>query len=418
MRAWINDIEPAISEDDSVSYQPRTFKNAQWSDVTLAFAVNPQSQGELETRDAAGDRFLGVKLPGLSEGRAAICDAGFMKETADYVISQIKSRADFQVINRKGILLNVAGNRLSVLMREGIDQKMTDALVEYVLRAVADSGINIEEIRSGGQTGVDEAAIHAAQSMGKTCSILCPKGYRFSDARGTEHGGYEAFAARFQTETTGKARQERYSFLQLALTVVFTVSLLLSNIIVGKQISLPFGASTVGSVILFPLTYILSDIFSEVYGYRWSRITCYMAFAMNILMVLLFEILLAMPYPDTFTAQGSFEAVLGSVPRITAASLIAYVVGDFANDRVFARMKRRHAEENRGFAWRAIVSSVVGEFTDCLVFLPLAFLGTLPFRVLVGIGIAQVAVKIAFESVLLPLTTYMVKIVQRAESTI
>lgn len=406
---WKNRIEPAIMEDDSVSYQSRTVKNAQWSDVTLAFAVNPDSQGEIETREAAGSKFLGVKLSG------DINDPVFMSDTAEYVVSQIKAREDFPSLNRKGILLNVAGNRLSVLKRNNMDQNSIDKLVEHVLRAVAESGIIIEEIRTGGQSGVDEAGIHAAQSMGRTCSILCPKGFRFSDSNGEEHIGYKEFAARFQTASVDGNGQKTFSFLQLMLTVIFTVSLLLSNIIVGKQISLPFGASTVGSVILFPLTYILSDIFSEVYGYRWSRITCYMAFAMNIAMVLLFELLLFLPYPDSFTAQSSFEAVLGSVPRTTAASLIAFVIGDFANDKVFAKMKRRHKFENKGFAGRAILSSIVGEITDCLVFLPLAFIGTLPFKTLVSIGIAQIAVKIVFETILLPVTTITVKAVQRAE---
>ncbi len=198
--------------------------------------------------------------------------------------------------------------------------------------------------------------------------------------------------------------------------MIFTVSLLLSNVIVDMQFSLPFGASTVGSVILFPLTYVLSDIFSEVYGYRWSRVTCYIAFVMNVLMVLIFEITLKLQYPDSFTGQAAFETVLSSAPRITAASLIAYVIGDFANDRIFARMKRKHQDETAGFTSRAIVSSIVGEFTDCLVFLPLAFAGTLPIVTLVSIGKAQVVVKIAFEVVLLPLTTVFVRFVRRFES--
>lgn len=410
---WRNNIEPEIIVDNSLSYTSRTEKNAQWSDITLAFAVNPQSQGELETQNAAGDKFLGVKLP---EHEGKINDPAFMEATAQSVVSQIKAREDFQAINRKGIRLNVAGNRLSVLKRGGIDQKAIDGLVAHVLKTILAEGINIEEIRSGGQSGVDEAAIHAAQDLGKTCSIMCPGNYRFSDARGTEHSGYNKFVARFQTDSGGTSlTRESYSFLQLLLSVIFTVALLLSNIIVGKQIQLPFGASTVGSVILFPLTYILSDIFSEVYGYRWSRVTCYIAFAMNIAMVLLFELLLALPFPDSFTAQSSFQDVLGSVPRITAASLIAFVIGDFANDRVFKRMKQNHLNENKGFALRAILSSAVGELTDCLVFLPLAFIGTLPFNTLVGIGIAQIAVKIILETVLLPVTTVTVKAVQRAE---
>ena len=219
----------------------------------------------------------------------------------------------------------------------------------------------------------------------------------------------------FIHKTGNAVSRQSFSFLQLCLTVIFTVTLLLSNIIVGKQISLPFGASTVGSVILFPVTYILSDIFSEVYGYRWSRVTCYIAFAMNIVMVLIFELTLAWPYPDSFTNQDAFRAVLGSTPRITAASLIAYVAGDFVNDRVFARMKRRHSDMN-GFAWRAIISSCIGELSDCLVFLPLAFIGRLPAATLVGIGLAQVTAKIVLEAVLLPLTTIVTKAVQKDDN--
>lgn len=205
-----------------------------------------------------------------------------------------------------------------------------------------------------------------------------------------------------------------YSFLQLILTVVFTVALLLSNIIVNKQICLPFGQVTVGSVILFPLTYVLSDVFSEVYGYRWSRVTCYIAFAMNIVMVLIFELTLVWPYPDSFTSQEAFRTVLGSTPRITAASLIAYVAGDFVNDRVFAMMKKKHADMN-GFAWRAIISSCIGELSDCLVFLPLAFIGRLPAATLVGIGLAQVTAKIVMEAILLPFTTVVTKAVKKSD---
>lgn len=130
-----------------------------------------------------------------------------------------------------------------------------------------------------------------------------------------------------------RLRDQKYSFFQLLLTVIFTVALLLSNVIVNKQISLPFGASTVGSVILFPLTYVLSDIFSEVYGYRWSRVICYIAFGMNILMVLIFEATLKMPYPETFTNQAAFEAVL--LPFTTVfARFVRKVESDAAPSRI------------------------------------------------------------------------------------
>ena len=80
---------------------------------------------------------------------------------------------------------------------------------------------------------------------------------------------------------------KKVSELQLFLSVLFVTSLLISNVITAKQVLLPFGITMTGAVFIFPITYILSDLFSEVYGYRWSRITCYLAFAMNLLMVLL-----------------------------------------------------------------------------------------------------------------------------------
>ena len=73
------------------------------------------------------------------------------------------------------------------------------------------------------------------------------------------------------------------------LTVIFVTCFLISNILAAKQFQLPFGITMTGAVIVFPITYILSDLFSEVYGYEWSRKTCYIAFAMNILMVAFFE---------------------------------------------------------------------------------------------------------------------------------
>ena len=127
------------------------------------------------------------------------------------------------------------------------------------------------------------------------------------------------------------------SVLQAWLTVLFTSCFLISNILAAKQFQLPFGVTMTGAVIVFPVTYILSDIFSEVYGYKWSRITCYMAFAMNLLMVGLFSIAIATPAPNYWTNQEAFQTVLGSAPRTLCASLLAYVVGDFANDRVFRK---------------------------------------------------------------------------------
>ena len=209
---------------------------------------------------------------------------------------------------------------------------------------------------------------------------------------------------------------KKVSELQLFLSVLFVTSLLISNIITAKQVLLPFGITMTGAVFIFPVTYILSDLFSEVYGYRWSRITCYLAFAMNLLMVLLFSLVIVTPAPDYWTNQEAFQTVLGSTPRVLAASLLAFVLGDMVNDKVFRRMKEKHLNELKGFGWRAILSSLAGELVDSLIFLPLAFLGQMPIATLAVMTICQVGIKTGYEVVILPITRFVVKLVSKYEN--
>lgn len=200
-------------------------------------------------------------------------------------------------------------------------------------------------------------------------------------------------------------KNEKCSTLQVCLTVLFVSSLLISNVITAKQVLFPFGITMTGAVFVFPITYILSDLFSEAYGYRWSRITCYLAFAMNFFMVLVFSLVIKTPYPPYWSNQEAFQTVLGSTPRVLAASLLAFVVGDFVNDNVFQKMKEKHSD-TKGFWSRAIVSSLVGELADSLIFLPIAFLGQMPLKTLAIMTITQVVLKTGYELIILPLTTF------------
>ena len=199
------------------------------------------------------------------------------------------------------------------------------------------------------------------------------------------------------------------SVIQVMLTVLYVSSLLISNVITAKQVLLPFNITMTGAVIIFPVTYILSDVFSEIYGYKWSRLTCYLAFAMNILMVVVFSLVIASPAPAYWTNQEAFQIVLGSTPRILFASLFAYVIGDLANDKVFSKMKRKHENSHKGFEFRAILSSLCGELVDSFIFLPLAFIGTMPIPTLVTMMICQVSIKVGYEIIILPVTKVIVK---------
>lgn len=212
-----------------------------------------------------------------------------------------------------------------------------------------------------------------------------------------------------------KAKIKNISILQVILTVLFTSCLLISNVITAKQVLLPFNITMTGAVFIFPVTYILSDVFSECYGYKWSRITCYLAFSMNLLMVLLFAAVIKSPAPSYWPNQEAFQTVLGSTPRVLAASLLAYVAGDFINDVIFRQMKKRHENELKGFGFRAILSSLCGEFIDSLIFLPLAFWGQMPLKTLAIMTVSQVVIKTGYEVVILPITHLVARTVNKYE---
>lgn len=207
---------------------------------------------------------------------------------------------------------------------------------------------------------------------------------------------------------------KKISITQVILTVLSVVALLIGNILAGKQWNFLFGITMTGAIIIFPITYILSDVFSEVYGYKWSRFTCYLGFAMNILMVLAFQIAIILPASPFYQGQEAFASVLGNTPRILFASLLAYIVGDFINDKIFQKMKEK-SQKGKGFSLRAIISSIAGELTDSLIFIPLAFFGTLPFGAMIIMGLTQVSLKVLYEVLILPISSRAVKKLSKIE---
>lgn len=209
-----------------------------------------------------------------------------------------------------------------------------------------------------------------------------------------------------------KNHNNRFTLLPV-LMAISTGAMLIANIIAGKQFQV-LGFALPCAVVVFPVTYILSDVFSEVYGYKWSRRSAWVAFGMNLFAVAAFQMTIAMPGVAWFTAQDAFEAVLGNTPRILIASLLSYMLGDWVNDRVFRKMKAADAE-NKRFGLRAITSSFFGELTDSLIFIPLAFIGTMPVtQMLVMVGV-QAGTKLVLEFLLLPATKWCVSMAKRYE---
>ena len=203
-----------------------------------------------------------------------------------------------------------------------------------------------------------------------------------------------------------KDKKEYITSIQLYVVIIYIVCILISNLISSRQILLFNKFELTGAVIIFPMTYILSDIISEVFGYKWSRKTCYIAFACNIFLAIIGYIVCILPYPNWWTDSESFNIVLKAVPRITIASLVAFLIGDLVNDIIFQKMKK---DTHKGYSIRAIVSSLVGEFFDSLIFIPLAFLGSMPINSLITMIFLQVIVKVSYEIILLPINNIVMK---------
>lgn len=209
-----------------------------------------------------------------------------------------------------------------------------------------------------------------------------------------------------------KNHNNRFSLLPV-LMAISTGAMLIANIIAGKQFQV-LGFALPCAVVVFPVTYILSDVFSEVYGYKWSRRSAWVAFGMNLFAVAAFQMTIALPGVAWFTAQEAFKAVLGNTPRILIASMLSYMVGDWVNDRVFRKMKAADTE-NKRFGLRAIISSLFGEFTDSLIFIPLAFVGTMPVTQMLVMIAVQAGTKLVLEFLLLPATKWCVNMTKRYE---
>lgn len=195
------------------------------------------------------------------------------------------------------------------------------------------------------------------------------------------------------------------------MAVLFTVCLIASNLFATKVFAIG-NISLPGAVIIFPVSYILNDCFAEVWGYRKARLVIWTAFAMNFFVVVVGQIVVWLPSAPFWDGGAHFDYMFNMAPRVTFASLLAFLAGSTLNAFVLSKMKV--AQKGRGFSWRAIVSSIAGECLDSLVFMPIAFWGT-GVRQLVVMMLCQVSFKVLYEIVILPITNIVVKKLKAVE---
>jgi queuosine precursor transporter len=203
-----------------------------------------------------------------------------------------------------------------------------------------------------------------------------------------------------------------FSHAFVLLVALFISSLLAANIIAVKVVEI-VGLVLPAAIIIFPLSYILSDVLTEVYGYDQARRVIWLGFLCNLIVVAATEAARVLPAAPFWDGQHAFERILGYTPRLLVASFLAYLLGEFANAFVLAKMKI--ATGGRWLWTRTIGSTMIGQALDSAVFITFAFAGTIPSAALGSAIVTQWLVKSVYEALATPLTYAAVNFLKRAE---
>ncbi len=207
-------------------------------------------------------------------------------------------------------------------------------------------------------------------------------------------------------------RAQGYSLSFVVVVALFVTALITANITAVKLLGV-FGLVLPAGILVFPVSYICGDVLTEVYGYRMARRVIWLGFFCNVLAVAAIYLGGILPAAPFWQDQQAYETILGYTPRLLAASFLAYLIGEFANSYVLAKMK---VATNGRWLWsRTIGSTLVGQGLDSLVFVFLAFVGNIPLGAMISAIIAQWLVKSAYEALATPLTYVVVNRLKRTE---
>ncbi len=207
-------------------------------------------------------------------------------------------------------------------------------------------------------------------------------------------------------------KKEEYSKIFIILCAINITCLLISNIITIKTINI-WGLIFTAGDILFPFTYILNDVFTEVYGFDKSKLIIWTSFFCNLLMIIIFKITILLPSSESFEMQEELVKILGSTPRILIASFISFLVGNFANSIVMSKMKVK--TEGKYLALRTIGSTLIGEGLDTLIFIPIVFINNLDLQTMIFLVIDTYILKVSLEIILTPITYKVIKFIKKKE---
>ncbi|HEU5438257.1 MAG TPA: queuosine precursor transporter [Ktedonobacterales bacterium] len=218
-----------------------------------------------------------------------------------------------------------------------------------------------------------------------------------------------------QSVKATKANAAGFSGRFVVLAGLFVTCLIVANIIAVKILALPFGLFVPAGVVIFPLSYLFGDVLTEVYGFAAARRVIWLGFACNLVAVAAIALAGALPAAPFWPQQAAYSTILGFTPVLLIASFCAYVIGEFLNSFVLAKLKI--ATNGRWLWTRTIGSTLVGEGADTLVFITIAFglTGVFTGGELLTAILVQWAFKVLYEVVATPLTYAVVGYLKRAE---
>jgi uncharacterized integral membrane protein (TIGR00697 family) len=211
---------------------------------------------------------------------------------------------------------------------------------------------------------------------------------------------------------TVQPAQARYSGLFVAVAVTFVACLITANVISAKLIDVA-GFTLPAGIVIFPISYVIGDVLTEVYGYSAARRVIWLGFGANLLFVVAASVAGALPTAGFWQHQSAYDQILGQAPRILAASFLAFLVGEFVNSYVLAKMKI--LTQGRWLWTRTIGSTIVGQACDSAIFVTVAFAGQMPVAAIVGIVATQWIAKCLYETAATPLTYLVVGYLKRKE---
>lgn len=209
--------------------------------------------------------------------------------------------------------------------------------------------------------------------------------------------------------------KKNVSGLFMVIAVIYVTCLLLSNLIAGKMWAVSSNITLPAAVILFPITYIFGDIFTEVYGFKKARVIIWLGFGCSFFAVAVYLITIALPHPGFWEGQSAYETVLGTTPRVALASFIGYLFGEFSNSMVLSKLKV--ATGGRKLWIRTILSTLIGEGLDSVIFVTISFWGTMDNQTVLQMILFQYLFKVCYEALFTPVTYAAVNWLKRKEGT-